>query len=73
MRSVQAVMIVVFGSLLTFAVAAEPAKPIAKPSAALGEHLEYPHVPPDGVNVRITWLNANARHPQWVPGPGAGK
>jgi hypothetical protein len=29
--------------------------------------------PPDGVNVRITWLNGNARHPHWVTASGAWK
>ncbi|MCX7805287.1 MAG: hypothetical protein N3A38_08870 [Planctomycetota bacterium] len=29
--------------------------------------------PPDGVNVRVTWLNGCARHPHWVTGSGAWK
>jgi Tol biopolymer transport system component len=29
--------------------------------------------PPDGVNVRISWLNGNARHPHWVTGGAGGE
>jgi dipeptidyl aminopeptidase/acylaminoacyl peptidase len=29
--------------------------------------------PPDGVNVRVTWLGGNARHPHWVTASGAWK